>query len=96
MTNPEIRPTSPNAYLPGIVFQATSAAAAVQLGQRQFDEVIDRLVGQGAPRQEADAMVQLVLEFLKQLSEHGGGDKPVPSIGKSWFNFGTGDGQQDS
>jgi len=83
-------------YLPGMVFQATSAAAAVQLGERQFDEVIDQLEAQGAPRQEADTLVQFVLGFLKQLSEHGGGDKPVPSTGKSWFNFGAGAGQQNS
>ena len=89
-------PAEITTYLPGMVFQATSAAGAVQLGQRQFDEVINQLVAQGAPKQEADTIVRFVLDFLKQLSGHGGGDKPVPSTGKPWFNFGTGVGQQIS
>jgi len=83
-------------YLPGMVFQASSAAAAVQQDERQFDEILDQLVAQGAPRQDADTLVKFVLGFLKQLSEHGGGDRPVPSTGKSWYNFGPEAGQQDS
>jgi hypothetical protein len=71
--------------LPGMVFQATSAACAVHMGEKTFAHVIAMLVETGAPQQDAEVLVNLALEHLRQMTVDGGDDRPVPKTTRPWF-----------
>ena len=73
--------------LPGMVFEATSAAGAVHVGERTMAQVLDVMVERGAPREDAEELVRLVLDFIAALETEIGSDKPVPNSGRRWFEY---------
>lgn len=71
--------------LPGMVFQATSAACTVHLGEKTFPHVIAMLVERGAPEEDAGRLVRLALEYIRQMAGDGDDDRPVPKTTRPWF-----------
>ena len=71
--------------LPGMVFQATSAAGAVYLGEKTFTHVVGTLVERGAPTQDAEVLVKISLEYIQQMAVTSGHDQPVPKTTSPWF-----------
>ena len=75
--------------LPGMVFQATSAAGAIHVGERTMaHQVLKVMVKRGAAREDAEHLVKLVLGFIAELEAEIGPDKPVPNSGGRWFEYG--------
>jgi len=71
--------------LPGMVFQATSAACAVNLGEKTFPHVITMLVERGAPEEDAEVLVRFALDYIRQMAGDGGDDRLVPKTTRPWF-----------
>lgn len=72
---------------PGMMFQATSAACAVNLAEKTLAEVLDTLAEQGAPREEAEALVRFALNFIQSMAVNGGDERQVPSSKTPWFAY---------
>jgi hypothetical protein len=75
---------------PGVMFQVTIAAAAVHTGQHTFNDMIGRLIREGARKEDAESLTNLALDFMRELRADGGEDRPVPDTGRPWFHFGMG------
>ena len=75
--------------LPGMVFQATSAAGAVHVGERTMPQVLKLMVKKGAPIEEAEYLVKLALGVMGELEAEIGPDRPVPNSGRRWFEYGA-------
>lgn len=74
--------------LPEMVFQATSAAGAVHLGERTKRQVLKAMTKRGAPREEAEYLVELALSVMDELTTEVRPDEPVPESGRKWFQYG--------
>jgi hypothetical protein len=72
--------------LPGMMFEATSAASAVHLGERTRAEVLDALVERGAPKEDAGVLVDLALEFIRVIAVDGD-ERPMPTSEEPWFVY---------
>jgi hypothetical protein len=73
---------------PGVMFQVTIAAASVQSGQYTLSDVIGRLIREGARKKDAEKLVGLALDFMREIMADGGEERPVPDTGKPWFRYG--------
>ena len=73
---------------PGVMFQVTIAAASVQSGQYTLSEGIGRLIREGARKKDAEKLVGLALDFMREIMADGGEERPVPDTGKPWFRYG--------
>lgn len=72
---------------PRMMFSVTSAAGAVFLRAKTLDEVLDALVQEGAPRDEAKVPVSEALRFMRALKAQYGEDGPVPQTSVPWFAY---------
>jgi hypothetical protein len=84
------------ATLPGMMFEITSAAGAVFVGGRTFDDVVDELVERAFTsgrdrdfnKDDAAALVKLTLEFFTELSGDDRGEFPLPLMKVPWYQYG--------
>lgn len=72
---------------PGMMFQATSAACAVNFAEKTLAEVLDVLAERGAPSEDAEALVRFALNFIQNMAANGGDERPVPSSKTPWFAY---------
>jgi hypothetical protein len=83
--------------LPGMMFEVTSAAAAIFGAGRGFDEVVDELTHRAFAsgnagdfgRQDTAALVKDTIEFLTELGAQRELDSPLPEVASPWYAFGT-------
>lgn len=73
--------------LPEMVFQATAAAAAVQLGERTKRQVLKVMMKRGALKEEAEYLVELALSVIDELTTVVRPDEPVPNLDRKWFEY---------
>lgn len=73
---------------PGIMFQVTIAASSVQSRQYTFRNMIGRLIREGAQKEDAENLVNLALDFMREIMTDGGEDRLVPDTGRPWFQYG--------
>lgn len=79
--------------LPGMMFQITSAAGAVAVGARTFDDVANELTEQAYTSGKAEdfsgsdtkALLRITLDFIEGL---GSGDDPLPALTMPWYLYG--------
>lgn len=74
------------ASLPGMMFEATSAACAVHLGAKTRADVLDTLVERGAPREDVGVLIDLALDFIAAIAADGD-DRPMPASTEPWFAY---------
>jgi hypothetical protein len=72
---------------PGMMFQATSAACAVNLNEKTVAEVLDTLTERGAPSKDAEILVRAALKFIQSMAADGGDARPVPRSTKAWYAY---------
>ncbi len=75
-------------YFPGVMFQVTIAASSVQSGQYTLSDMIGRLIREGARKEDAENLVGLALDFMREIMADGGEERPVPDTGRPWFHYG--------
>ena len=74
-------------FLPAMMFQATSAAAVVSLGEKTLTQVVEILAARGAPRDDAKILVELALGFMRDLTATLANDGPVPQANRPWYEY---------
>jgi len=82
-------------YLPGMMFEITSAACAVQIGERTVNDVADQITEQalasGAAgdfgRDDAVKMLEMTLAFIKELYQDSGEHGRLPDLTVPWFRY---------
>ncbi|MFM9887850.1 MAG: hypothetical protein ACKVQT_32895 [Burkholderiales bacterium] len=72
---------------PGMMFQATSAACAVNFVEKTLAEVLDMLAKRGAPRGEAEILVKVALQFIQGMAASGGDQRPIPHSKTAWYAY---------
>jgi hypothetical protein len=70
---------------PAMMFQCTSAAGAVYIGEKTVEEVVRILVQKGAQRDVARTFVALALDYIRNAAEASAEDMPIPEASKPWF-----------
>ncbi len=81
--------------LPGMMFEITSAACAVQIGERTVNDVADQITEQalasGAAedfgRDDAVKMLEMTLAFIKEMYQDSGEHGPLPDLTVPWFRY---------
>ena len=82
--------------LPVMMFEVTSAAGAVFAGARTLDDVLDQMSeGASAIKNEKEVarmniarLIQVALEFMKELADDRGPDSPLPEMTMPWYKYG--------
>jgi len=82
--------------LPVMMFEVTSAAGAVFAGARTLDDVLDQMSeGASAIENEKEVagmniarLIQVALEFMKELADDRGPDSPLPEMTRPWYKYG--------
>jgi len=82
--------------IPIMMFEVTSAAGAVFAGARTLDDVLDQMSeGASATENEKEVarmniarLMQVALEFMKELAEKQGSDSPLPEMTMPWYKYG--------
>lgn len=81
--------------LPGMMFEITSAACAVQTGERTLgdvaDQITERALASGTAedfgRDDALKMIEMTLAFIRELYHDVGKDGPLPTLTEPWFQY---------
>jgi hypothetical protein len=81
--------------LPGMMFEITSAACAVQTGERTLDDMVDQITEKALASGNAEdfgkddvfKMLQMTLSFIRELYQDADGDKPLPALTEPWFHY---------
>lgn len=70
------------------MFQVTIAAASVMSKQYTLRDMIGGLMREGARKEDAESLVGLALDFMREIIADGGEKGPVPETGRPWFQYG--------
>jgi hypothetical protein len=81
--------------LPGMMFEITSAACAVQIGERTVNDVADQITEQarasGAAedfrRDDVVKMLEMTLVFINALYQDSGEHGALPDLTVPWFRY---------
>jgi len=81
--------------LPGMMFEITSAACAVQIGQRTLTDVVDQITEQAFAtgnvadfgKEDVVKMLEMTLAFLMELYQDRGEHGPLPDLTGPWFRY---------
>ena len=82
--------------IPIMMFEVTSAAGAVVAGAWTLDDVLDQMSeGASATENEKEVariniarLIQVALEFMKELAGERGSDSPLPEMTVPWYKYG--------
>jgi hypothetical protein len=82
--------------IPIMMFEVISAAGAVFTGARTLDDVLDQMSeGASATENEKEVarmniarLIQVALEFMKELAGERGSDSPLPEMTMPWYKYG--------
>ena len=88
-------PSELSESLPGMMFEITSAACAVQMGEQTLDNMADQVTARALSsdnvedfsRDDALKMIEMALEFIKELYRKAGADRPLPAMTEPWFHY---------
>jgi len=81
--------------LPGMMFEITSAACAVQMGEQTLDNMADQITARAFSsgnvedfsRNDALKMLEMALGFIEELYRKVGADRPLPAMTEPWFRY---------
>jgi len=81
--------------LPGMMFEITIAACAVQSGERTLDDVANQITERAVAsgnvdnfgRDDAVKMIEMTLAFIRDLYHDVGEDRPLPALTQPWFEY---------
>jgi len=89
-------PTELFEMLPAMMFDVTSAAGAVFVGGRKLHDVLDQMSDnptatkkeKQVARKNIKQLLQLALEFMKELAGGQGLDTTLPEMNTPWYEYG--------
>jgi hypothetical protein len=81
--------------LPGMMFELTSAACAVQIGERTLADVADQITEQAFAsgttedfgRDDVVKMLEMTLVFITELYQDRDEHSPLPDLTGPWFRY---------
>ncbi len=82
--------------LPAMMFDVTSAAGAVFIGERELQDVLDQMSDlptatqdqRQVARKNFERLIQIALGFMKELSGGQGTKIPLPEMDVPWYEYG--------
>ena len=81
--------------LPGMMFEITSAACVVQIGQRTLTDAVDQITQQAFAtgktedfgKEDVVKMLEMTLAFIMELYEDRGEHGSLPDLTGPWFGY---------
>ena len=88
--------------VPAMMFEVTSAAGAVFSGARTLEDVLDQMSEHSSATEDEKKvartniarLMQVALEFMKELEGDQGSSTPLPEMTRPWYKYGMTDCQQ--
>ncbi len=83
--------------IPLMMFEVTSVAGAIFAGAQTLDDVLDQMSEDASTtenekqvaRMNISRLIQVALEFMKELAGERGSDSPLPEMTVPWYKYGV-------